>query len=76
MCVNQEATCVQNECSRDENVEVDCGKTRNDRIRNEDFRELFRVASIGDKIREIHLRWFGNVQRERAATLMTKAFSM
>jgi len=39
-----------------------CGNTRKNRIRNECFREHLGVASIGDKIRDTHLRWFRNVQ--------------
>lgn len=39
-----------------------CGKNSNDKIRNEIFQEHVDVASIGDKIRETHLRWFWHVQ--------------
>ena len=38
-----------------------CNKTKKDKIRNECLREHLRVASIGDKIRETCLRWFGHV---------------
>ena len=37
------------------------GKTRKDKIRNEQFREHLGASSIGDKIRKTHLRWFGRV---------------
>lgn len=40
-----------------------CGKTRKDRIRNENIRERVGVAPIEDKMRENRLRWFGHVQR-------------
>ena len=43
-----------------------CGKTRKDKIRNERFLDHLWRASIGDKIREIRLRWFGHVQRRPA----------
>ena len=40
-----------------------CGKTRKDRVRNEDIRKMVGVAPIQDKLREKRLRWFGHVQR-------------
>ncbi|KAL7247477.1 hypothetical protein ACSBR2_002399 [Camellia fascicularis] len=40
-----------------------CGKTRQDRIRNECIREWVGVAPIEDKLRENRLRWFGHIQR-------------
>ena len=40
-----------------------CGKTRKDRVRNEDIRKMVGVAPIQDKLRENRLRWFGHVQR-------------
>jgi len=40
-----------------------CGYTRIDRIRNGVIRDLVKVAPIGDKLREIRLRWFGHVKR-------------
>lgn len=49
-----------------------CGKTSNDRIRNERFREHLGVATIVDKIRETRLRWFGHVQRR----LVRKSLAM
>ena len=53
-------------------------KTRKDRIRNECYRENLGVAlaSIGDKIRETRLRWFGHVERRLAMALVRKSFSM
>ena len=38
-----------------------CGKTRNDKIKNEQFGKHLGVSSIGDKIRKTHLRWFRHV---------------
>ena len=37
-----------------------CGKTRRDKVRNEDIRAKIAVASIEEK-RENRLRWFGHV---------------
>ncbi|KAK3532331.1 hypothetical protein QTP86_016043, partial [Hemibagrus guttatus] len=39
------------------------GVTRLDRIRNEYIRGTAHVGSLGDKVRETRLRWFGHVQR-------------
>ncbi|KAL7217344.1 hypothetical protein ACSBR1_029108 [Camellia fascicularis] len=40
-----------------------CGKTRQDRIRNQCIWEWVGVALIEDKLRENQLRWFGHTQR-------------
>ena len=40
-----------------------CGRTRMDKIRNEDIRERVGVAPIEEKIIQHRLRWFGHVQR-------------
>ena len=40
-----------------------CGKTRMDKVRNEDIRNLVGVAPIEDKMREHRLRWFGHIGR-------------
>ena len=40
-----------------------CGKTRMDKVRNEDICNLIGVAPIEDKMREHRLRWFGHVGR-------------
>ena len=40
-----------------------CGKTRMNKIRNEDIRWLVRVAHIEDKMRENRLQWFGHIRR-------------
>ena len=39
------------------------GKTRKDRIRNEEISTKLGLSAIEDKMRECHLRWFGHVQR-------------
>ena len=38
-----------------------CGKTRMDKVKNEDIRSLVGIASIEDKMREHRLQWFGHV---------------
>ena len=53
-----------------------CGKIRIDRIRKEHFRECLGVALVGHKIRKIHLRWFGHVQRRPTMELVKKSSSM
>ena len=40
-----------------------CGKTRMDKVRNEDIHSLVGVAPIEDKMREDRLRWFGHIGR-------------
>ena len=40
-----------------------CGKTRKDRVRNEDIRSQVGVAPIEGKMREHRLRWFGHICR-------------
>ncbi|KAL4189726.1 hypothetical protein AMTRI_Chr08g166810 [Amborella trichopoda] len=44
------------------------GKTRNDRIQNECIRENLGVAPIGNKMREIRLRWAGHAWRRPSTT--------
>ena len=39
-------------------------KTRNDRIRNANIRDMIEVALIEDKLRENRLRWFGHICRK------------
>ena len=52
-----------------------CGKTRKDKIKNERFRENLRVATIGGKIRETCLRWFGHVQRRPVTAPLRKSLA-
>ena len=40
-----------------------CGKTRMDKVSNEDICRLVRAAPIEDKMRENRLRWFGYIRR-------------
>ena len=40
-----------------------CGKTRKDRIRNTNIRDMIVVAPIEDKLREDRFRWFGHICR-------------
>ncbi|KIH68674.1 hypothetical protein ANCDUO_00983 [Ancylostoma duodenale] len=40
------------------------GITREDRLRNENIRERFGIATIADKLREIRLRWYGQKIRK------------
>ncbi|KAL1465790.1 hypothetical protein WDU94_005331 [Cyamophila willieti] len=40
-----------------------CGLTRRDRVRNERIRETVKVGSLGKKVQESRLRWFGHVER-------------
>ena len=40
-----------------------CGKTRMDKVRNEDIRSLVGVAPIENKMRDNCLRWFGHIGR-------------
>ena len=53
-----------------------CGKTMNDKIRNEHFGEHLKVAIIGDKIIETHLRLFWHVQRMSTIVLVMKSLAM
>ena len=38
-----------------------CGKTKMDKVRNEDIRTLVEVAPIKDKMRENRLWWFDHI---------------
>jgi len=40
-----------------------CGKTRRDKIRNDNIRKRVGVAPIVEKMVETWLRWFGHVKR-------------
>ena len=53
-----------------------CGKTSKDRIKNEDIQEDVGVPSIGYKLRETRLRWFGHVLSRPVMKLLRKSFSM
>jgi hypothetical protein len=47
-----------------------CGHTRKDRIRNDDIRDKFGVASIQEKLVQHRLRWFGHIQRRSPEALV------
>ena len=49
-----------------------CGKTRKNRVRNEDIQKMVGVAPIQDKLRENRLRWFGHVQRRPTETVVRR----
>ena len=53
-----------------------CGETRKDKIRNECFQEHLGVTTIGDKIRETRLRWFGHIQRMPVTASVRKSLVM
>ena len=40
-----------------------CGNTRRNKVINEDIRTKIGAASIEEKMRENHLRWFGHARR-------------
>jgi len=40
-----------------------CGKTRRDKIRNDDIKERVGIPPIVEKMVETRLRWFGHVER-------------
>ena len=44
-----------------------CGFTRIDRIRNEEIKDLVKVAPIEDKMRESRLRRFDHIKRRSVA---------
>ena len=47
-------------------------KTRNDRIRNANIRDMVRVAPIEDKLIENKLRWFGLICRRPADAVLRR----
>ena len=40
------------------------GVTRKDKIRNEYVRGTAKIAKLGDKLRNVRLRWYGHVKRK------------
>jgi hypothetical protein len=40
-----------------------CGRTRRNRVRNDDIRDRVGVAPIEEKLIQHRLRWFGHIQR-------------
>ncbi|KAL5184476.1 LINE-1 retrotransposable element ORF2 protein [Glycine soja] len=53
-----------------------CGKTRQDKIRNEAIRERVGVAPIVEKMVENRLRWFGHVERRPVDSVMRRVDQM
>ncbi|KAL5166906.1 Craniofacial development protein 2 [Glycine soja] len=53
-----------------------CGKTRQDKIRNEAIRERVGVASIVEKMVENRLRWFGHVERRPVDSVVRRVDQM
>ena len=53
--------------------------TRKNRVRNDQVREILKVAPLHEKLREERLRWFGHVQRRdqtyRREQLFAKIFA-
>jgi len=49
-----------------------CGKTRRDKMRNEDILIKIGVASIEEKMRENRLQWFGHVRRRSTNALVRR----
>ncbi|XP_060743999.1 uncharacterized protein LOC132857897 [Tachysurus vachellii] len=52
------------------------GVTRLDRIRNKYIRGTAHVGSLGDKVREARLRWFGHVQRRESEYIGRRMLDM
>jgi len=50
-----------------------CGKTRKDRIRNENLREMAQVEKLQTKIERSRLKWYGHVKRMDGARLPRQA---
>ncbi|KAL5137691.1 Craniofacial development protein 2 [Glycine soja] len=53
-----------------------CGKTRQDKIRNEAIRERVGVAPIVEKMVENRLRWFGHVERRPVDSVVRRVNQM
>jgi hypothetical protein len=53
-----------------------CGKTRRDRIRNDNIRGRTRVARIVEKMMETRLRWFGHVERRPIGSVVRRVDRM
>ena len=50
-----------------------CGKTRNDRIRNANIRDMIEVAPTEDKLRENTLRWLGHICRRPTDAIVKRS---
>ncbi|EYC36881.1 hypothetical protein Y032_0847g2669 [Ancylostoma ceylanicum] len=69
MLASHQGSRTPTKCDGDEDVTMDEGVTRADRIRNEKIRERFGIAPIADKLRETRLRWYGHVLRANKDTI-------
>lgn len=49
-------------------------KIRKDKNRNECIQEHFMIVSIGDKLQETCMRWFGYIRYRPTMTLVLKSF--
>ena len=49
-----------------------CGKTRKDKVRNEDIRRQVGIALIEDKLRENCLWWFCHIRRRSKDALVIR----
>ena len=49
-----------------------CGKTRMDKVKNEDICSLVGVAPIEDKMRESSLRWFDHIEHRPLDALVRR----
>ena len=47
-----------------------CGKTRKDRMKNVNIRNMIGVAPMEDKLRENRVGWFEHIYRRRSNTII------
>jgi len=53
-----------------------CGRTKLDKIRNEDFRKRMKVTEISKKVQEKSLKWYGHVVRREDEHINHRVFDM
>ena len=53
-------------------LQFSLGKTRMDKIRNEDIKKTMGVDELGGKLREMRLRWLGHVVRREESYVERK----
>ena len=49
-----------------------CGKTKIEKVRNENIRSLVGITPIEDKMRDNRLRWFGHIRHRLIDTTVKK----